>query len=66
MGAILVKHEPPVTVEELAQRLGVATQTVRNWARRGVLPAPWKLSGRILRWDREVIERWLSRREGGT
>ena len=58
---VSVPFEPtePVGLTEIARRLKVADQTVRQWAHRGVLPPPtWpKDVGRNL-WQWGVIEQW--------
>jgi excisionase family DNA binding protein len=38
-----------LTIEDLAEKLNVCTQTVTNWVKRGVIPPPIKL-GRLIRW----------------
>ena len=48
----------PVGLAEIADRLGVARQTVDSWRTRGVLPAPtWEVGGRPA-WDWETIRAW--------
>ena len=43
---------------EIADRLGVAHQTVRQWRRRGLLPAPsWVVSG-VPIWEWTTIRTW--------
>ena len=56
-----VKGADPVGLAEIAQRLGVARQTVDNWRFRGDLPAPtWTVGGRPA-WDWPVIAAWAQR-----
>lgn len=48
----------PVGLAEMADRLGVARQTAKQWRLRGVLPEPkWTVSGSPA-WDWQDIERW--------
>lgn len=54
-----IVHGEPVGLEEIADRLGAARNTVDSWRRRGVLPdpEPTTVGGRPWwRWDR--IEAW--------
>ena len=52
------KNCDPVGSDDIAQRLGVASQTVKTWKLRGVLPPPtWTVSGRPA-WNWPDIERW--------
>lgn len=48
----------PVGLSEIADRLGVARQTAKQWKLRGLLPEPkWTVGGRPV-WDWPAIERW--------
>lgn len=48
----------PVGLVEIAQRLGLASDTPRIWNQRGRLPAPrWRVSGRPA-WEWSEIEEW--------
>ncbi len=49
-----------MTVDELAERLNCSRRTARNMAERGDAPPPISLGPKLLRWDREVVERWIS------
>lgn len=42
------------TAEELANRLRVRPDTVRNWARRGLIPAV-RLSPKVIRFDLAAV-----------
>jgi len=53
-----------LTADEVAERLSVDPSTVRAWARAGDLPA-YRL-GRVLRFDPELVDRWLSGQMVGT
>jgi excisionase family DNA binding protein len=47
-----------MTARELADMLGVSTETVLRWVRRGKLPA-FRLPGGAIRFREDVIERLL-------
>lgn len=40
---------------QVARAFGVCNNTILRWAAAGRLPAPIRLSGTILRWDRDAI-----------
>ncbi len=57
---------PLVTARQLAETLGVSTETVLRWTRREELPAI-RLPGGAIRYRATEIERWLdSRNIGGS
>ena len=47
-----------VTARQFAQHIGVSTETVLRWTRRGDLPAI-RLPGGAIRYRPEVLEVWL-------
>jgi len=50
----------------IAEALGVSTETVRQWALRGVIPPPARITGRLHLYSREDTVAALRRRaEGG-
>lgn len=49
------------TAREVADLIGVSTETVLRWTRRGELPAIRLPSGQI-RYREDVIEEWLAER----
>ena len=52
------RHLDLVGIREIADRLGVRTQTASAWRYRGLLPEPeWEVSGRAV-WRWKVIRRW--------
>lgn len=62
-----MKHRKPppaqsrlMTLDEFAERLGCARRTARRMAENGYAPPPITLGPRLLRWDREIVERWIS------
>ncbi len=56
-----------LTAEELAERLRVRPDTVRGWARRGLIPKV-QLSPKVIRFDPRAVVEAMTRRqasEGG-
>lgn len=49
---------PLLSVQELAQRLGVCPQTVRNWTEDGAI-TPTLKRGRVVRYDWQQVSRDL-------
>lgn len=55
---MLLAMTDPVGTGEIAERLNVKHQTVRQWKARGLLPVPtWKLGSRPV-WEWSAIEAW--------
>ena len=50
-----------LTAREVAVRLGVSSETVLRWTRRGTLPG-FRLPGGALRYRAADLEAWLSER----
>jgi excisionase family DNA binding protein len=50
-----------LTAREVADELGVSTQTILRWVRAGELPA-FKLPGGAIRFREAELERWLAER----
>ena len=48
-----------LTTREVADRLGLAPETVLRWARRGKLPAVY-LSSRAIRFREDDLDAWLA------
>jgi predicted DNA-binding transcriptional regulator AlpA len=48
-------------VDDFARLAHVSAGTVRDWIKRGILPAPIRV-GAMLRWEPQAIELWLSSR----
>jgi excisionase family DNA binding protein len=53
--------EPLLTAREVAVLVGVSSETVLRWVRRGELPAI-RLPGGALRFPAQAIEKWLAAR----
>lgn len=56
---------PPrfLTTEEVATLTGIAVQTLHNWRSTRRSGPPWlKLSGKLVRYEREALEKWLQER----
>jgi predicted DNA-binding transcriptional regulator AlpA len=46
--------------KEVAARIGVVPETIRNWVRAGQFLKPMKMGGsRRLHWNRAELENWL-------
>lgn len=50
---------PYLTLYEVAAILHISPHTLRHWRMAGKGPIPIKLEGRMLRFDRAEVERWL-------
>lgn len=50
-----------ITSDDLARLLGVTSRTIRNYRRKNILPPAIKFQ-RQVRWDADVIERWIQNR----
>jgi excisionase family DNA binding protein len=53
-----------LTAAELAKRLQVTPDTVREWTRRGTIPR-LRLSAKVIRYDLRRVLEALATREGG-
>jgi len=47
-----------LTANDLAEYLGVHVGTIRNWTSLRKIPHS-KIGGKLVRYDREAIDRWL-------
>lgn len=52
-----------ISIDELANELGVCIRTIYNWRESGRMPEPTHLIARKLMWDRGAILEWF---ENGT
>ena len=55
-----MKDKALMRANDLAQYLNVSTQTIWRWRKTGLLPAPLSLGPRLVVWEQQVIEEWLS------
>jgi excisionase family DNA binding protein len=55
---------PLLTAREVADLLGVSSETVLRWTRKGELPAI-KLPGGAIRFREDALEAWLAERACG-
>lgn len=51
---------PLKTSREVAEELGISVRHLRTMVRRGLFPPPIRIGRRILRWDAEVLDGWLT------
>lgn len=49
-----------LTVEQVAERLNCSTRHIYRMSDRGDMPAPIKLGKKLVRWQRQVFEKWLA------
>ncbi len=54
-----------LTVDQVAERLGVSRDTIWRWKRNGTFPKAVKLGGRTTRWRLSDIEAWEASCEVG-
>ena len=50
---------------ELAARYGVTPDTLRDWARRGLIASPLRINARTLRWQPTDLQASLTKNAGG-
>jgi excisionase family DNA binding protein len=48
-------------VNEVAEYLGLSPQTIRNQLSAGTFPIKTKRIGRLLKWDRRDVDRYLDK-----
>ena len=48
-------------IRELATYIGIRPQTIRNQISLGKFPIPTKKIGRLLKWDRRDVDRFLDK-----
>ena len=51
-----------VGLKDLATHFEVSTRTIQGWIARGEIIKPYRVGGRLLRWDVEDLNTWI---EGG-
>lgn len=53
-----------LTINELAEQMGVAVQTIYRWRSDGTdMPKGFKV-GNLVRWREETVDAWIAAREG--
>ena len=53
------ESSPLLSANDLARRLNVSRRSIWRWRSAGKLPAP-VVVGRLIRWRRDEIERWIA------
>ncbi len=51
---------------EAAAYIGIKPQTLSNWRSTGRYNVPFVRAGRLIRYDRRALDRWLASRAGGS
>ncbi len=64
LDAVRAVSRPPapaelLTTDDLAALLQIDERTLRRLVREGAVPPPIRIAGRILRWRRADLDRWL-------
>ena len=59
-----MKPSPLLTIDQVAEYLGVTRQRLYAWRHEGRGPTAIQLEGRLLRWRPEEIDAWLERQQG--
>ncbi len=52
-----------LTTKEVADRLGVHVQTVKNWRKQGTGPPFFKIGPRLIRYLKTEVDSWLENTE---
>jgi predicted DNA-binding transcriptional regulator AlpA len=48
-----------IRAKEVAKKIGVTPQTIENWVRAGIFPAPKRI-GRTKYWRESVVDEWVN------
>ena len=56
------KQQLMLSLNDVAQLLGIAKRTVHTWRASGELPKPDLSVGKTVRWWRSTIEHWIETR----
>lgn len=51
--------------KELRQRYNIAYSTVYEWINAGILPQPYKLGPKMIRWKLSELEQWEAQNKTG-
>lgn len=54
--------EPLVSIETVADHLGMTTATLRKWRQRGTMPFPAYSIGRVVRFKLSEVAAWVETR----
>lgn len=57
-----VAHDPMLTRDEVATRLGVRRSTLAGWACHGIGPPYCRLTGRMVRYRQSDVDAWMQTR----
>ena len=63
-----MNRDDVLTIDQVAELLGVSSRTVRNWmdAAGMSFPRPISIGPRLKRWRRSEVQAWLETRMAGT
>lgn len=56
---IAIEPAEYMTPTEVAEKLAVSTNTLKNWRNEGHFVEPVQIAPRTIRYRREAVERWL-------
>jgi prophage regulatory protein len=59
----MIENNKLLRPAQLAAKLGINTTTLWRWRKNDQIPAPIKLSNRLIGWRESTIEEWLSDKE---
>ena len=51
-----------ITINDVAERVGVSKRTVYRWINEGNFPTPMELSARIRKWTEQEVEDWIKKK----
>ncbi len=61
----IVTVEPLLRVDQVSDYLGVSTDTLETWRRKGLGPKSIKVGQRHVRYRRADVDRWLDEQASG-
>lgn len=56
---------PQLTLAEVADRIGIACNTLRKWLDQGIGPRHYLFGERVIRFDQADVDQWIADHEGG-